>query len=340
MPDMPTQHAGALNDTDEAPTLHATAYAKLNLALHVTGRRADGYHLLDSLVAFADYGDAISVRLAEKDNFTLCGRFGQNLPVDGKNLAIKARDLLRAYYPHQAPAVAIHLEKKLPVASGIGSGSGDAAAVLTLLLRLWNIRPDPATLQHICLQLGADVPMCLHGQLYGGGVIARGIGEELQAIPDLPALPLVLVNDGTAIATPQIFQQLQKRDNPPLPDLHSVRNHTDLCNYLASTRNDLFEPAMRLAPQLPQILQLLRQSGALLAQMSGSGATCFGIYATQTAAQQAAVFLHEHYPHWFICYTNTLSSHPEHSGQGLPDKPIRTGLAGQASQQASPGGRQ
>ncbi len=305
MPDLSSHPACAENGI--AGAFHATAYAKLNLALHVTGRREDGYHLLDSLVAFADYGDEITVHASTEDNFTLSGRFGQNLPADGTNLVLKARDALRAHFPQQAQPVAIHLDKKLPVASGIGGGSSDAAAVLALLLRLWKIEADPARLQQICLQLGADVPMCLHGQLYGGSVIARGIGEDLQVISGLPELPLVLVNDGTAIATPRIFQHLQKRDHPPLPDLSTVSTHAGLCDYLATTRNDLLPPAVSLAPQLPEILQVLRKNGASLAQMSGSGATCFGIYATHAEAQQAAAFLRKHYPHWFICDTKTLS---------------------------------
>ena len=286
--------------------LQATAYAKLNLALHVTGRRDDGYHLLDTLVAFADYGDEITISPAQEDSFTLSGRFGQLLPVNGDNLVLKARDALRAHFPQHSSAVAIHLEKNLPVASGIGGGSSDAATLLALLIRLWNIAPEKALLEQVCLQLGADVPMCLHGQFYGGALIAKGIGEDVQNLPGLPVLPLVLVNDGTAISTPQIFKHLNKRDNPPLPELAHFDSHADLCNFLKTTRNDLLPPAAQLAPQLPQILQTLRDSGAHYAQMSGSGATCFGIYDTLSAAQQASENLQQKNPHWFVCATTTL----------------------------------
>ena len=286
--------------------LTATAYAKLNLALHVTGQRADGYHLLDTLVAFADYGDEISVSHAQEDSFTLSGRFGACLPDGGDNLVLKARDLLRANFAQHSTPVALHLEKKLPVASGIGGGSSDAATVLALLIKLWNIQPEQSLLEQICLQLGADVPMCLHGQLHGGALIAKGIGEELQTLPNLPVLPLVLINDGTAISTPQIFKHLHKRDNPVLPEISDSHSHTELCDYLKTTRNDLFQPAAEIAPQLSQILSLLRGSGAQYAQMSGSGATCFGIYATLSEAQQAAEQLQRLNPHWFICASTTL----------------------------------
>ena len=286
--------------------LTATAYAKLNLALHVTGQRADGYHLLDTLVAFADYGDEISVSHAQEDSFTLSGRFGACLPDGGDNLVLKARDLLRANFAQHSTPVALHLEKKLPVASGIGGGSSDAATVLALLIKLWNIQPEQSLLEQICLQLGADVPMCLHGQLHGGALIAKGIGEELQTLPNLPVLPLVLINDGTAISTPQIFKHLHKRDNPVLPEISDSHSHTELCDYLKTTRNDLFQPAAEIAPQLSQILSLLRGSGAQYAQMSGSGATCFGIYATLSEAQQAAEQLQRQKPHWFICASTTL----------------------------------
>lgn len=289
-------------------TLTATAYAKLNFALHVTGQRADGYHLLDTLVGFCSYGDEIIVSPAKEDSFTLSGRFGTGLPVGCDNLVLKTRDLLRAHFPQQSTAVAIHLEKKLPIASGIGGGSSDAAAVLALLLKLWNILPEQKLVEQICLQLGADVPMCLHGQRHGGALIAKGIGEELQALPALPVLPLVLINDGTAISTPQIFKHLRQRENPALPQTYSFGSHTELCDYLKTTRNDLLQPATEIAPQLPQVLDLLRDNGAQYVQMSGSGATCFGIYATLSAAQEAAEHLQQQNPHWFICATATLPS--------------------------------
>lgn len=303
---MPDILASQAVSQQTASHLRATAYAKLNLALHVTGRREDGYHLLDTLVAFAGYGDELTVSPAQEDSFTLSGRFGAGLPANGDNLVLKARDLLRAHFPQHSSGVAIHLEKNLPVASGIGGGSSDAATVLALLMRLWNIEAEQALLEQISLQLGADVPMCLHGQLCGGALIAKGIGEDVQRLSGLPMLSLVLVNDGTAISTPQIFKHMQKRDNPALPELMHLNSQAELCNFLQSTRNDLLSPAAELAPQLPKILQTLRDSGAQYEQMSGSGATCFGIYDTADQAQQAAMHLQQQNPHWFVCATTTL----------------------------------
>lgn len=291
---------------DVLTPIRALAYAKLNLALHVTGQRSDGYHLLDSLVVFADYGDEITVNFAPEDSFTLSGAYGEHLPTCGNNLVLKARDLLRQHFPKNSSPVAIHLEKNLPVASGIGGGSSDAATVLALLIQLWTIETDTALLQEICLSLGADVPMCLHGQFYGGGLIARGIGEDLQAIPDLPVMPLVLVNDGTAISTPQIFQRLQKRDNAPLTDLHVFTSIADICSFLKTTRNDLYVPACCIAEQLSSVLNHLTKTGAIYAQMSGSGATCFGIYECLNDAQQAAKMLQQQNPHWFVRATCTV----------------------------------
>ena len=287
-------------------SLRATAYAKLNLALHVTGQRADGYHLLDTLVAFADYGDEITVTSAAEDSFSLSGRYGQHLPTCGNNLVLKARDALREHFPRHSPPVAIHLQKNLPVASGIGGGSSDAASVLALLLQLWDIAPKTALIEKICLSLGADVPMCLHGQFYGGGLIARGIGEQLHELPDLPVIPLVLVNDGTAISTPQIFQRLQKRDNAALADMPAFTDIADICAFLKTTRNDLYAPACSIAEQLPQVLNALVESGAAFAQMSGSGATCFGIYDSLQKAQQAADILQQQNPHWFVQAASTV----------------------------------
>lgn len=283
----------------------STAHAKLNLALHITGQRPDSYHMLDSLVVFTEYGDQITVSASNTDSFTLSGAFSQILQDGDDNLVLKARDELRSFFPHEAVPVAIHLEKNLPVASGIGGGSSDAATVLSLLIRLWKIEPSSELLRQIGLRLGADVPMCLHGQIYGGGLIAKGIGEELQSLPNLPRLPIVIINDGTALSTPQIFKHLQSRDNPPLPTLTNFDSVTDICTYLKTTRNDLLAPAIRVAAQLPKILTLLRDSGALFTQMSGSGATCFGIYASLEDAQRAAAQLQLNHADWFIIATNS-----------------------------------
>lgn len=182
-------------------TISLIAPAKVNLALHVTGRRSDGYHLLDSLVVFARFGDRVTVTKAASDAFSISGPYGEGLPDDATNLVLKARDALRQHYPAQAAPVAIHLEKHLPVASGIGGGSSDAATAMRALASLWNIGASLTELAAIGLPMGADIPMCL----YGEALIARGIGEEIERLASFPSLPMVLVNNGVTISTPQVL---------------------------------------------------------------------------------------------------------------------------------------
>ncbi|MBJ6132205.1 4-(cytidine 5'-diphospho)-2-C-methyl-D-erythritol kinase [Ochrobactrum sp. Q0168] len=283
------------------------APAKINLALHVTGRRDDGYHLLDMLVVFARFGDTITVADAPEDRFTVSGPFAAAVPLDGGNLVLKARDALRAHSGCDLPPVAIHLEKSLPIASGIGGGSSDAAATLLALNALWNLQLDFDTLAALGLTLGADLPMCLHGAAHGTPLTARGIGEELAPVTGLPALPLLLVNDGTALATPDVFRALDKRDNPALmpPDQSEL---SALGHYLSTTRNDLLSPALSLAPQIGDTLALLRGCDALYAQMSGSGATCFAIFADDASLQTAAARIRAQKPDWFVIATRTAAS--------------------------------
>lgn len=288
------------------PSVHRVAPAKINLALHVTGRRDDGYHLLDMLVVFADYGDQIKVEIAGQDNFTIGGRFADGIPLDSGNLVIRARDALRSHTGRKLAPVSIHLEKNLPVASGIGGGSSDAAATLLALNEIWQLDLDLDTLAELGLRLGADLPMCLHGAALGAPLVARGIGEELTAIPKIPSLPLLLVNDGTAIGTPDVFRALTKRDNAKLP-IPVSGNIESICKYLATTRNDLLPAALGLAPQINDKLELLRSHGALFAQMSGSGATCFAIFKDQKNADTAASHILMQKPDWFVISSHTKS---------------------------------
>lgn len=295
------------NKAQAAQTVRYTAPAKINLALHVTGRRDDGYHLLDMLVVFANFGDRITVRESDEDNFTIDGRFAEGIPLDSGNLVIKARDALRAHTGRKLSPIAIHLEKNLPVASGIGGGSSDAAATLLALNEIWRLGLDHNTLAEFGLKLGADLPMCLHGAAYGAPLVARGIGEQLTEAPQMPSLSMLLVNDGTAIATPDVFRALTKRDNAPLPaPAHS--NVENICAYLGSTRNDLLPAALSIAPHINVKLDLLRASGALFAQMSGSGATCFAIFKDQQRADAAASHILTQKPDWFVVSSHTAPS--------------------------------
>lgn len=290
-----------------AQTVQYTAPAKINLALHVTGRRDDGYHLLDMLVVFANYGDVIRVENTPQDHFTISGRFEKGVPLDSSNLVLKARDALRDTSARALSPVSIHLEKNLPIASGIGGGSSDAAATLLALNDLWQLNLSFDRLAELGLKLGADLPMCLHGAAYGTPLIARGIGERLTPVEGMPKLELLLVNDGTAVATPDVFRALTKRDNSPLT-LPPQSDTEMLRTYLGSTRNDLLPAALTLAPQINSTLDVLRTHQTLFAQMSGSGATCFALFKDRQSAAFAAGQIKAQNPDWFVVATQTASS--------------------------------
>lgn len=285
-------------------TVSEHAPAKVNLALHVTGRREDGYHLLDTLVAFTEAGDHIRAAPAEGDSFTLSGPYAAAIPADGANLAIRARDLLRGVAGGQAFPVAIGLEKNLPAASGIGGGSSDAAATLRALARLWGLSLSTGDLARIALPLGADLPMCVAAR----PLVAQGIGEALAPVSGLPALDMVLVNPGLAVATPSVFRALENRANQPLALLPLPPDFSALVDWLAAARNDLEAPAVTVAPAIATVLAALRESGAALARMSGSGATCFGLYPSRHDAAQAANAIAAACPAWYVQATRTIAS--------------------------------
>ncbi|WP_378943976.1 4-(cytidine 5'-diphospho)-2-C-methyl-D-erythritol kinase [Mesorhizobium sp. ANAO-SY3R2] len=287
--------------TFNAVPLAELAPAKINLALHVTGRRADGYHLLESLVVFAEFGDRIAVSSAARDSFLVEGRFARDVPLTNDNLVLRARDMLRAAYPaHPTSPVSIALEKNLPVASGIGGGSSDAAATLRALVRLWRIPVDVVTLARLALPLGADLPMCVAAR----PLVARGIGEQLEPVERLPALPIVLVNPGVPVETPSVFRALASRDNPPLAPLSDT---TAVRDWLTATRNDLEPPAISIEPLVGDALAALRGAGASFVRMSGSGATCFGIFDDSATAARAAEAIAGERPRWFSTATRTLA---------------------------------
>jgi 4-diphosphocytidyl-2-C-methyl-D-erythritol kinase len=277
-----------------------TAPAKINLALHVVGRRDDGYHLIDTLVTFAGFGDTVSAAPADGLALTIEGPFAAGLSDGPDNLVMKAALALRAVAAARGqgtPGAALKLVKRLPVASGIGGGSADAAAALVALDRLWGLGLSPAALAAVGLPLGADVPMCLHGR----PLRARGIGEVLETAGPLPPHRLVLVNPGKAVSTPAVFGGLTARENPPLPASPPLATAADLAGYLAETRNDLEPPARALVPAIGDVLDRLRRDPAcLFARMSGSGATCFGLYADAGAAAEAAARIGAERPDWWV----------------------------------------
>ena len=268
------------------------APAKLNLTLHVTGRRADGYHLLDSLVVFCDLGDVVT--LAEGPlALTVTGPFAAGLAAEPDNLCLRAARLA-------GRQVSIALEKNLPVASGIGGGSADAAAALRGLLRLWRADVPKATFDTLALGLGADVPMCLAGR----PLIARGIGEDITPV-FVPALAVVIANPLVGVSTPAVFKALASRHNPPLALAAAPADWLDAIGRL---RNDLEPPARVLCPDIAVLTEKLAATDARVVRMSGSGATCFALYRSDEAAEAAAAMLSEQHPHWFFTATRTLGA--------------------------------
>ncbi len=266
--------------------IKAFAPAKINLTLHVTGQRADGYHLLDSLVVFADVGDRITIISADKTTLEVTGPMAAGVPTDGSNLVMKAAALFGV--PLQ-----ISLSKYLPAAAGIGGGSSDAAATVMAIAELLEEKrlPDVSA-------LGADVRVCLMRQ----AARMSGIGEQVTPVPDLPPLHAVLVNPGVDVPTPAVFKALPNKQNPAMPKrLPRWKDAPALINWLASQRNDLEPPAIAQTPEIAEVLEALTRCPALrLARMSGSGATCFGLFPTQDTAEAAATRLRSSHPGWWV----------------------------------------
>ncbi|MDP3193980.1 4-(cytidine 5'-diphospho)-2-C-methyl-D-erythritol kinase [Tabrizicola sp.] len=268
-----------------------TAPAKVNLCLHVTGRRLDGYHLLDSLVVFADVADRVFASPAHGLSLVVAGPEGAGLQAEPDNLVLRAARLMGV------EDAALVLDKRLPVASGIGGGSADAAAALRALARLTGL-PLPSDFE--VLQLGADVPVCLSGR----PARMTGIGEQVHPLPALPHLACVLVNPRLPVPTPQVFATLTERQNPPLPDLPAAALATAeaFAGWLAThSRNDLVAPAREVAPILVDVQAALEATpGCLLARMSGSGGTHFALFSSSEAARTAAMTLRAAHPFWWI----------------------------------------
>jgi len=261
------------------------APAKINLHLHVVGRRDDGYHLLDSLVVFAGVGDRLSVTPSDTLSLSITGPFAAGLAAEPDNLVLRAAGVLAAQAGIRATGRLV-LEKYLPVASGIGGGSADAAAALRLLARFWGAAVGQDQLIAIGQSLGADVPVCLAGR----PAVMSGIGEALAPAPPLPEVGLVLINPGVAVATPAVFRLRTGAfsEVARFPD-EGWWDAAALAAGLRATSNDLEPAARSLAPTIGDALAALSATpGCLLARMSGSGATCFGLFPTPDAARVAA----------------------------------------------------
>ena len=276
--------------------LRLRARAKVNLYLQVTGKRPDGYHELDSLMVFPDVGDDLSLERAAELSLEVDGPFAAALEAEGPdNLVLRAARALAALVGGGRGA-RLRLTKNLPVAAGIGGGSADAAAALRGLIRLWGFEVPERELQALALELGADVPPCLESR----PVFARGIGEVLTPAPPLPPFWLVLVNPGVPVQTPTVFKARLGAFSSPFAWTPTV-DLDELLRLLEAAHNDLEPPALDLEPRIGEVLAALQATEACrLARMSGSGATCFGIFAAADEAAAAAAALSSAHPDWWV----------------------------------------
>ena len=273
--------------------LREAAAAKVNLFLHVGERRDDGFHALQSLAVFAGVADVLEFAPADDLSLSITGPFAAGLSGGDDNLLLRAARALAT-----GRGAAITLQKNLPVASGIGGGSADAAAALRGLRRLWNLPLDDTVLAEIAASLGSDVPVCLAS----AAAWMEGRGETVTALESLPPLSLLLVNPGVPVPTRAIFAALTKRSGTGL-DLKNIKLHDtgELLALLEHTNNDLEAPALTIQPVIGAVLAALGAlPGALFARMSGSGATCFAIFSDDDSCTQAAALLRAKQPGWWI----------------------------------------
>ena len=278
------------------------APAKVNLYLHVTGRRPDGYHLLDSLFVFTTDGDVISVRDSGTLSLKITGTYAGMLSSTEDNIVLKAARAL-ADAAGVRPEAEITLEKNLPVASGIGGGSADAAATLKALIRLWHLSVPEEKLYEIALKLGADVPSCLASK----AVQVSGIGDVLTPAPALPELFILLVNPNKPVSTPAVF----KARDPVFSQAHPfTRAETDFdafVRHLSERHNDLCDAACRLEPSVRSVLDALSADPLCrLAAMSGSGGTCFGLFRRFEDAALCCERMRAVHPEWWFLNTRAV----------------------------------
>jgi 4-diphosphocytidyl-2-C-methyl-D-erythritol kinase len=263
--------------------MNETAYAKLNLALHVRGREPDGYHRIETAFAFAEHGDTLSVAEGDGISLRVTGPFARSLAGEDNNIVLAAALALRDHFGVAAGAV-LTLDKRLPVAAGIGGGSADAAAALRLLSRWWSLAADEKALAALAGRLGADVPACFYSRTARG----EGRGDRLRFEDyGLKGAPVLLVNPGVPLSTRSVFERWSGRDGGPLRDPRSGRN-------------DLEAPAAALVPEIGEVLRELDSLGtAGLARMSGSGATCFALFPEARHRDEASRRIAALHPHWW-----------------------------------------
>jgi 4-diphosphocytidyl-2-C-methyl-D-erythritol kinase len=280
------------------------APAKVNLCLHVGARRADGFHDLESLVAFTDLGDELLLERSESLSLAINGPFAEGLSRGSDNLVMKAGQHLAAQTRTNMGA-RITLTKQLPLASGVGGGSADAAAALRGLTRLWSLDVPAEELRPIAAEIGSDVPVCVASS----AAWMMGRGEDVRLLPSLPEISMVLVNPMVEVPTGKVFSLLKTRRGTgrDVP-MDGFSDALSLVQYLEHSTNDLEAPAIELAPVIGKVIgEIARLQGVLLSRMSGSGATCFGIFATDADAQASAATIACDHPDWWVRATRIAS---------------------------------
>jgi 4-diphosphocytidyl-2-C-methyl-D-erythritol kinase len=279
---------------DNICVLTKNANAKINLYLHINGKTEHNYHLLDSMVVFADIYDVISVKKSDKLSLNIKNNL-QELPINEENIIIKTAKLLQNHFNIKNQAE-ITLLKNLPVSAGIGGGSADAASTMCLLSKLWNL--ENRDLSKIALQIGADVPVCFQNK----ACFVSGIGDEIKIIQQMPLLYVVLVNNNKELITKDVFANYQPKFTPALLNKPNIfTNVNELISFLKQNKNDLQDVAIKLMPEISVMLNILSaDNNCLFAQMSGSGATCFGLFENQNDAIIASEKIKNNYPDWWV----------------------------------------
>ena len=278
------------------------APVKINLSLQIIGRRNDGFHLLESLIVFADQGDGLTVSSADTLSLTIKGPFAGSLSTDKNNLVMKAAALLADFHKIR-PKAHIELNKNIPIASGLGGGSADAAATLHALTKLWRFPISDQDLNKIAEQIGSDVPVCLNQK----SAIMEGIGERVHRLGNLPKFGILLVNSNFPVSTQEVFQKYGANFSAPGSLNQIPKDRETLLKLLHSLQNDLTQASINTAPEIKNVLSVLSDlNNQLLVRLSGSGGTCFALFENTKNAQEAAEKLNKKFPDWWINPTSIL----------------------------------
>lgn len=279
-----------------------TAPAKINLFLHITNKLDNGYHLIESVMVFVDYGDELSITESQEFSFSVNGAYGKDIPSDDNNIAIKALDLLiKKAGKEERPLLNITLKKNLPVGAGIGGGSSDAAALMKIVNKECNLGFSIQELQEIGLNIGADIPVCLSCE----PSFVSGIGEKILPLSNFPKKEILLVNPNLPLLTKDIFQMSVKQFSSSIEEklisLHKSKSMSEILNFLKEQKNDLQNSATSLVPEIVEIILLLEsQKNCLFSRMSGTGATCFGVFEDKESCQNAMKNIQNLFPNWWV----------------------------------------